>query len=105
MLGDQLKETTDIRERVLGELVTSLRHAIHQGLLVFWGRVSTPRIPRRPWSYGYLRGIGSGTISRRMSWRGQLLPQLVRGQLEELPEAQVRELQAQQAVGGLILAT
>jgi hypothetical protein len=28
------------RERVLGEVVTSLRHAIHQGLLVFRRRIA-----------------------------------------------------------------
>jgi hypothetical protein len=33
-----------------------------------------------------------------------LFPQFLRGQLEELPEAQGGELQAQQAVGRLVLA-
>src|SRR5688572_19100955 len=35
----------------------------------------------------------------------RLLPQLVQSQLEELPDAQFRSLQAPQAVGGLVLAT
>src|SRR4051812_10655492 len=34
-----------------------------------------------------------GTFSRRMSYFGQLFPQLLRGQLEELPEAQLGHLQ------------
>src|SRR4051812_21344765 len=45
-----------------------------------------------------------GTISRRMILRGQFFPQLLRGQLEELPEAQLGQIQAQQAVRRLILA-
>jgi hypothetical protein len=39
-----------------------------------------------------------GTISRRILLRGQFFPQFLRGQLEELPEAQVGQLQTQQAV-------
>src|SRR3954447_17324391 len=46
----------------------------------------------------------AGTISRRMLLRGQFFPQLLRAQLEELPEAQLGEIQAQQAVRRLILA-
>src|SRR5689334_4659455 len=43
-----------------------------------------------------------GTISRCISHRGQLFPQLLRGQVEEFPEAQLGEIQSQQAVGRLI---
>ena len=46
----------------------------------------------------------AGTISRCISHRGQLFPQFLRGQLEELPETQLGELQAQQAVRRPILA-
>src|SRR5512135_1167581 len=46
----------------------------------------------------------SGTISGRILRCGQLFPQFLRGQSEELPEAQVGQLQPQQAVGRLILA-
>jgi hypothetical protein len=46
----------------------------------------------------------AGTISHRMILRGQFFPQLLRGQLEELPEAQLGEIQAQQAVRRLIFA-
>ena len=45
-----------------------------------------------------------GTISRRIFHRGQFFPQFLRRQLEELPEAQLGQLQAQQAVRRLILA-
>src|SRR4051794_39539973 len=45
-----------------------------------------------------------GTISRRIVHRGQLFPQFLRSQLEELPEAQRGQLQAQQAVRRLTLA-
>src|SRR4051812_15811585 len=45
-----------------------------------------------------------GTISRRISLRGQFFPQFLRRQLEELPEARLGQLQAQQAVRRLILA-
>src|SRR3954471_8450260 len=45
-----------------------------------------------------------GTFSRRMFHRGQLFPQLFRGQLEELPKAQVGKLQAEEPVWRLILA-
>ena len=45
-----------------------------------------------------------GAISRRISPRGQFFPQFLRSQLEELPEAQVGPLQAQQAVRCLICA-
>jgi hypothetical protein len=45
-----------------------------------------------------------GTISRCILLHGQSLPQFLRRQLEELPEAQGGELQAQQAVGRLVLA-
>ncbi len=45
-----------------------------------------------------------GTISRRISHRGQFFPQFVRRQLEQLPEAQAGQLYAQQAVRRLILA-
>jgi hypothetical protein len=48
--------------------------------------------------------VRGGTISRRIFHRGQLFPQFLRGQLEELPEAQVGDIQAQQAVRRLILA-
>src|SRR5512135_1061300 len=44
---------------------------------------------------------GGGTISRRNLLSGQFFPQLLRGQLEELPETQLGEIQAQQAVLGL----
>jgi serine/threonine protein kinase len=47
--------------------------------------------------------VAMGTISRRISHRGQFFPQFLRGQLEELPEAQVGQLQAQQAVRRLTL--
>ena len=47
---------------------------------------------------------GSGTISRRNLLSGQFFPQLLRGQLEELPETQLGEIQAQQAVRRLTLA-
>jgi hypothetical protein len=40
----------------------------------------------------------SGTISRHILLRGQFFPQFLRCQLEELPEAQVGQFQAQQAV-------
>src|SRR3954469_393403 len=52
----------------------------------------------------YHMSYRTGTFSRRIILRGQLFPQLLRGQLEELPEAQVGELQVQQTVGRLILA-
>src|SRR5512135_3519377 len=45
-----------------------------------------------------------GTISRRNLLSGQFFPQLLRGQLEELPETQLGEIQAQQAVRRLTLA-
>src|SRR4051794_24212232 len=46
-----------------------------------------------------------GIISRRILLRGQFFPQFLRGQLEELPEAQIGQLHPQQAVRRLILAT
>jgi hypothetical protein len=51
-----------------------------------------------------LDALKQGTISRRIFLRGQFFPQILRGQLEELPEAQVRHVQAQQAVRRLTLA-
>jgi putative transposase len=45
-----------------------------------------------------------GTISRRILLRGQSFPKFLRGELEELPEAQLGKPQAQQAVRRLILA-
>ncbi len=45
-----------------------------------------------------------GTISRRIILRGQSFPQFLRRELEELPEAQVVQLQAQQTVRRLVLA-
>src|SRR4051794_38337582 len=45
-----------------------------------------------------------GTISRRIFQRGQFFPQFLGRQLEELPEAQVGELQSEQAVRRLTLA-
>ena len=45
--------------------------------------------------------LGSnGIISRHMFLFGQFLPQLVRGQLEQLPEAQVREFQHSRRIRG-----
>ena len=49
-------------------------------------------------------GAHDGTISRRILLRGQFFPQFLRGQLEELPETQLGEIQAQQAVRRLIFA-
>ena len=46
----------------------------------------------------------TGTFSRRIIFRGQLFPQLLRCQLEELPETQIGQLQTQQLVWRLILA-
>src|SRR4051794_37725479 len=37
--------------------------------------------------------LTQGTISVRISQRGQFFPQLLRGQLEELPEAQLGQFQ------------
>jgi RNA-directed DNA polymerase len=48
--------------------------------------------------FQYTSRVSAGTISRRISRRGQFFPQFVWGQLEELPEAQVGHVQAQQAV-------
>jgi hypothetical protein len=46
----------------------------------------------------------NGTISRRNFLPGQCFPQFLRGQLEELPEAQVRQFHTHQAVRRLTLA-
>src|SRR4051794_38796422 len=53
---------------------------------------------------GMRRDALVGTISRRNFLSGQFFPQFLRGQLEELPEAQVGQLQSQQAVWRLTLA-
>jgi enterochelin esterase-like enzyme len=45
-----------------------------------------------------------GTISRHIFLHGQSLPQFLRRQLEKLPEAQGGKLQAEQAIGCLVLA-
>ena len=50
------------------------------------------------------KGMG-GIISRRNLLNGQLFPQFLRGQSEELPEAQLGEPQTHQAVGRLALAS
>jgi hypothetical protein len=47
---------------------------------------------------------GVGTISRCNFLTGQFLTQFRRGQLEEFPEAQLGESQAQQALRRLTLA-
>jgi putative transposase len=38
----------------------------------------------------WYRRLHRGTISRRISHRGQFFPQFLRGQLEEFPETQIR---------------
>ena len=74
---------------------TTNRHLLQNTATVCPGR---PTIPTSE------PGAVTGTISRRISQRGQFFPQFLRGQLEELPEAQVGQLQAQQAVRRLTLA-
>ena len=54
--------------------------------------------------FGYERGELLGTISRRISHRGQFFPQILRRQLEELPETRRGEIQARQAVRRLTFA-
>ena len=51
-----------------------------------------------------LGGPVAGTISRRISHRGQFFPQFVRRQLEELAEAHLGHLQPHQPVRRLIFA-
>src|SRR5512133_1332527 len=55
-------------------------------------------------SYPQPQPCPPGTISRRILLRGQFFPQFLRRQLEALPETQLGEIQAQQAVRRLILA-
>ena len=58
----------------------------------------TPRTQVAPASWG------GGTISRRIFLSGQPFPQFLRRELEELPETQVGQLHAQQAVRRLTFA-
>ena len=60
--------------------------------------------PTTPEGYFALEAVVAGTISRRISQCGQFLPQFLRSQFEELPEAQVGHFQPQQAVRRLILS-